>query len=96
MHFDFGMFLIILVVAEATGFAIVALSLTPGAVLSQGKTVERWRRRNFKIGVAGFMFCVALAAGLSEPAATPAAAVAGAGGLVFLFVMAFGRIGAPS
>jgi hypothetical protein len=47
------------------------------------------------IGVVIFMFCVALAAGFSNPNATPAAAIAGGAGLVFMLAMVFLRIGAP-
>lgn len=89
------MFFIILVVAEIAGFMIVQLFATQGGLLTAGKTIEPWRRRNFIIGMIGFMFCVAVAAGLSSPNATPAAAVAGAVGITFLFFMTFSKINAP-
>jgi hypothetical protein len=95
MHFDVGMFLIIFVVAEAVGLGIVLMFATQGGIYTAGKTIEAWRRRNLSIGTVVFMFCVALAAGLSEPTATPAAAVAGGAGLVFLWIMIFSKIGAP-
>lgn len=95
MQFDPVMFLIILVVAEIAGLAIVQLFGTQGGRFAAGKTVEPWRRRNFRIGMAVFMFCVAVAAGLSNPDATPAAGVAGGLGLIFLLVMTFSKIGAP-
>ncbi len=95
MHFDVAMFLIILVVAEAVGLGIVLLFATQGGIYTAGKTIETWRRRNFIIGTVVFMFCVALASGLSEPTATPAAAVAGGAGLLFLLLMTFSKLGAP-
>jgi hypothetical protein len=95
MQFDPAMFLIILVVAEIVGFMIVQIFATQGGLLTVGKTIEPWRRRNFIIGMAGFMFCVALAAGLSSPNATPAAGVAGAVGLIFLLLMSLSKAGAP-
>jgi hypothetical protein len=93
--FDPVMFFIILVVAEITGLTIAQLFATQGGLFTAGKTIEPWRRRNFIIGVVGFMFCVALAAGFSSPNATPAAAVAGGAGLIFMLAMTFLRIGAP-
>jgi hypothetical protein len=95
MHFDVGMFLSIFVVAEAVGLGIALVFTTQGGMYTAGKTIEGWRLRNFILGTVVFMFCVALAAGLSEPTATPAAAVAGGAGLVFLWIMILSRIGAP-
>lgn len=95
MHFDIGMFFIILVVAEGAGLVILRLFATQGGLYTAGKTIEPWRRRNLIVGTVVFMFCVALAAGLSEPAATPAAAVVGGAGLIFLVAMILVRIGAP-
>jgi hypothetical protein len=95
MKFDVGMFFIILVVAEIVGFVIAQLFASPNGMFVAGKTIEPWRRRNFTIGTAGFMFSVAVAAGLSTPTGTPAAAVAGAVGIAFLLVMTFLRIGVP-
>lgn len=93
--FDPVMFFIILVVAEIVGLMIVQLFAAQGGLFTAGRTIEPWRRRNLRIGVVVFMFCVALAAGFSSPNATPAAAVAGGAGLVFMWVMVFLRIGAP-
>ena len=95
MRFDAGMFVVILVVAESVGFIIVQLAATPGGYFTFGKTIEPWRRRNFIVGTAGFMFAVALAAGLSEPVATAAAGVTGLCGLAFFLLMAFAPIAPP-
>lgn len=94
--FDPAMFFIILVVAEIVGFMIIQLYATQGGLLTAGKTIEPWRRRNFIVGMVGFMFCVALACGLSSPNPTPAAIVAGAVGVAFLFFTTFfWKRGAP-
>ena len=88
MKFDVVMFFIILVVAEIVGFVIAQIFVSPNGMFASGKIIEPRRRRNFRIGTAGFMFCVAVAAGLSTPTGTPAAAVAGAVGIAFLLIMA--------